>query len=674
MLRDITDISCRIGAGRIGRFAGLVSALLLSLFVANASAAGADAEFASGHILVQLAPNASVKAFDKAARPLGLSLRGAVYGTRWITVALPANADPRAMSQRVRNLPGVMRASVDLVVRINDHFVPRDPMYKDPAVYCDPLFEICDDQWGLFKVGAENAWHETLGNAVIAVLDSGVDLDHDDLFANIWTNPGEIADNGIDDDGNGIVDDVHGADFAGDNVGAPGDRAESQDGNPDVPEGGVWVPDPTNFWLGETFQGDAAVGDGLDNDGDGYIDLGVFHGTAVAGIAAAMTDNLVPGSTTVFEGMAGACGGCTIMAVRMINAEGSALLSDAVAAVRYAADMGADIINASWGFSTAGFDADSPEIAALADAIDYAVARGVIVVAAAGNSGTPPVHYPAAHRRVIAVGSSSQADDVSAFSSRGVINEVPDNGMDDDGNGFIDDVVDIVAPGEMIWSAWVLAAYDSWLYENYYGLYGWPPGADTYSAADGTSFSTPLVAGTIGLLLARHPNASLDQVREALRSNAWADIGGPGYDAASGFGRLNMVVPDTLAAVDNVAPVADVAGDQDGMLSFQDTGKSGVENVTLDGTDSYDTDGFVTRYSWTWTGSDGSAGSGSGATLRVTLATGPTYQFSLTVEDDGGLISEADVVTVTVAPKSGGGGDGGGGGGGGGRGGGKPKK
>ena len=93
----------------------------------------------------------------------------------------------------------------------------------------------------------------------------------------------------------------------------------------------------------------------------------------------------------------------------MINAEGSALLSDAVAAVRYAADMGADIINASWGFSTAGFDADSPEIAALADAIDYAVARGVIVVAAAGNSGTPPVHYPAAHRRVIAVGSSSQA-------------------------------------------------------------------------------------------------------------------------------------------------------------------------------------------------------------------------------------------------------------------------
>jgi len=629
--------------------------------------------FAPGHILVELAPGATAAGFENSSRSLGLSVRGSVYGSRWITVNLPQNADPQAMSRLAAALPGVLRATVDPLITITDHFVPRDPMYKDPATYCDPLFEACDDQWGLFKVGAEGAWHETTGSpdVVIAVLDSGVDIDHDDLFRNIWTNTGEIAGNGIDDDGNGIADDVHGADFAGNNVGGPTDQGGSQDGNPDVPTGGVWVDDAASFWLGQTFLGDPAVGDGLDNNGDGYPDLGVFHGTAVAGIAAAMTDNLVPGSSTLFEGMAGACGGCTIMPVRMINAEGNAFLSDAASAVRYAADMDADIINASWGLSTEGLTAVSPEIAALAQAIDHAVGKGVIVVAASGNSGTPGVHYPAADRRVIAVGSSSQTDEVSGFSSGGHVNEIPDNGRDDDGNGWIDDVVDVVAPGETIWSAWVLAAYDSWMYENYYGLDGWPPGADTYGAADGTSFSTPLVAGYVGLLLSKHPGAALSQVREVLRSAAWPDIGGPGYDAASGFGRLRMTVPATLGTASNQAPIADILGDQNGSLSVADTGKSGIERVTLDGSGSRDPDGFIADYRWAWTGTNGASGTASGRTVTVDLTTGTTYQFSLTVQDDRGASSSPDVVSVTVTPKSGS--DGGGGGSGGGRGGGRPK-
>ncbi|MGQ9518630.1 MAG: hypothetical protein ACUVTP_00855 [Candidatus Fervidibacter sp.] len=96
------------------------------------------------------------------------------------------------------------------------------------------------DQWGLFKVGAPKAWDVERGklNVVIAILDSGVDLDHDDLWGNIWTNPNDPPD-GVDNDGNGFIDDVHGADFVGDNVGDPyTDAPDSRDSNPDIPMGG----------------------------------------------------------------------------------------------------------------------------------------------------------------------------------------------------------------------------------------------------------------------------------------------------------------------------------------------------------------------------------------------------------------------------------------------------
>jgi hypothetical protein len=358
------------------------------------------------------------------------------------------------------------------------------------------------------------------------------------------------------------------------------------------------------------------------------------------------------------------------MPVRMINAEGNAFLSDAAAAVIYAADMGATIINASWGLGIAGLSPDGQEIAVLREALDHAFAQGVTVVAAAGNSGAPGVHYPAADPRVIAVGSSGPTRQVSYFSSTGFPGEVPDNGLDDDGNGWTDDVVDVVAPGEAMWSTWVFAAYDSLLYQLL-GDPDWPPGVDTYSAADGTSFATPLVAGYLGLLKSRNPGASRSQLRAALRANADGTIGSAGYDAASGFGRLRMVVPDDLPEIVNLPPVANISGDQDGSISFTDTGKSGAESVSLDGFDSSDPDGSIVSYAWSWSGADGSAGNASGGSIRVTLAVGVDYSFALVVTDNDGDSSPPDSVAVTVSPKSGGGG--GGGGGGPGKGGGKPK-
>jgi serine protease len=471
------------------------------------------------------------------------------------------------------------------------------------------------------------------------VLDSGVDLDHDDLWANIWTNPGEIPGNGVDDDGNGLVDDVHGADFVGNNVGGLFDDPASQDGNPDVPTGGAWVPDPTSL-LGIRFDGDPAVGDGVDNNQDLLIDIGVTHGTLVAGVAGAMTDNVNP-DTLQFEGMAGACWNCTLMPVRLINAEGWAFGSDAASAVHYATAMGAHVINVSWGIDlTAATPEELQSIQVLAEAIDLAASRGVIVVAAAGNAGVAGLHFPAIMRNTIAVGSSDWLDRRSSFSSYAAAGEIPDNGLDDDGNGWVDDVLDVVAPGELIWSAAVLSAYDALLYELL-GVPGLPPGMDTYGAVDGTSFAAPLVSGYVGLLLSQNPGATLAQVRQALRAHA-VDVLSPGYDAQSGFGRLRMVV-STLTPQPNAPPVADAGADRTVYVK----GKAAAATVTLDASGSYDPDGALIAYEWFEDG----ALVATGRTASVSLGLG-THALTLRVTDDDQASSE-DQVTVQVSKRGG---------------------
>ena len=115
---------------------------------------------------------------------------------------------------------------------------------------------------------------------------------------------------------------------------------------------GIWEPAAELFTFTGTFTGDPSVGDGIDNDGDGLPDLGVFHGTAVAALAAAMTDNLsveLPGDTNTRVWPV-PVRDCKIMPVRMVNAEGGGFGSDAAAAIYYATDMGADVLNLSWGF------------------------------------------------------------------------------------------------------------------------------------------------------------------------------------------------------------------------------------------------------------------------------------------------------------------------------------
>jgi subtilase family serine protease/subtilisin family serine protease len=589
------------------------------------------------HILVQLHPHADERRFLQQASAQGLRRLNRVYGTTWFRMAIPTGAVPAQAVARARTLPGVLRVTRDIVVSINDQIPPRDPIYKDdddPSTKpCDPFFEICDpfalvDQWGLFKVEAENAWRVTRGNAnvIIAVLDSGIALDHDDLRTKIWTNPGEIPGNGIDDDGNGVVDDVHGADFVGSNVGGALDDPASNDGSPDVPMGGTWVSDPTATF-GIRFAGDPAVGDAIDNDGDGFADIGVTHGTMVAGIIGAATDNINP-TTGQFEGMAGACWHCTLMPVRLINAEGWAFGSDAAAAIYYAVNMGAHVLNISWGIDLNTLSpSDLADIQVLADAIDYAVSHGVIVVAAAGNSGTVGLNFPASLPSVISVGSSNWLDRRSEFSSFA-------------GPG---QVLDVIAPGELIWSTAVVSAYDALLYELL-GLPGFEPGTATYAAADGTSFAAPLVSGYVGLILSLNPGATLAQVRQIIRSNA-KDILDPegvgssltGYDPFSGFGRVRMVVP-SLNPGQNLPPVANAGPDR--VVSV--IGQAQTATVNLNGSSSFDADGTIVSYQWLENG----AQIATGQTASVILGIG-SHTITLRVTDDDQASSD-DPATIEV--------------------------
>jgi len=329
----------------------------------------------------------------------------------------------------------------------------------------DPYYHL---QWWLPKISAPAAWDISRGDTavVIAVVDVGVDIDHGDLLSRRWINTAEA--NGtpeVDDDGNGFIDDVYGWDFYADD------------------------PDPRP-------------------------DHGDVHGTHVAGIAAAATDNSY--------GIAGVGWNCRIMAVR---AGSGRTVSYGYEGVIYAAATGADIINMSWGSNT---PSNIERITT-----EYAAETGALLVAAAGNrSGVGnPTHYPAGYNEVIAVASVGSEDIVSSFSKTG-------------------EWVDISAPGDSILSV--------------------APGGG-FAVLSGTSMATPMVAGGAGLLKALHPDWSPDQLRLQMILTADPIDGiNPDYAGRIGHGRLNLyrALADIQAGFDLVSVEIDdrAEGNGDGVI------------------------------------------------------------------------------------------------------------
>ena len=269
--------------------------------------------------------------------------------------------DPEQVSRDFSSESGVVYAEPVLVTRRYGSVLqaePNDPQYEQQQSYLG-LVRL-PEAWDIVK--AEDASEPI----VIAIVDTGGDWDHEDLLGNVWINEDEIPDNGIDDDNNGFIDDVHGRNS---------NNGDETNNDP--------TPDPN--WPEITG-----------------------HGTAVAGTASAVTDNGV--------GVAGAAWNAKLMHINTFCIEEE--VCDGFGGILYAAVNDADIINTSWG----GFPGEE-ELRMISQTLDLATDMGSLVVAAAGNESSNNDFYPSypdAHPRVLSVGATERdSRQLAEFSNYG---------------------------------------------------------------------------------------------------------------------------------------------------------------------------------------------------------------------------------------------------------------
>ncbi|MHB1324192.1 MAG: S8 family serine peptidase [Coriobacteriia bacterium] len=353
-------------------------------------------DLSATQLSVRVESKADLPELEEEIRRTGGKISSRSTDGEAVLVDAPKGTDSAEYADLLSTMADVEFASPVGIIRA--FAIPNDPNYPN--------------QWGLRAIEATSAWDHTWGSpdVTIAIIDTGVDLDHPDLV-------GKIAPGGWDFvDGDAVPDDPHG------------------------------------------------------------------HGTAVAGIAAATHNNGLFGT--------GVAPGVLILPMRVLRADGLGDTFHLAQAIRLAADKGAKVINMSLGGG-----ASDPEVA---HAIEYALQRNVVLVAAAGNTGpTGTVQYPARERGVTAVGAMDQHRVIASESSRG-----PD--------------LDVVAPGVGIHTTAVGGQWGSYR---------------------GTSMAAPFVAGMAALIRSHNRHLTEAQV-SALLVTATRDLGDPGRDDIYGHGLI----------------------------------------------------------------------------------------------------------------------------------------
>jgi len=368
---------------------------------------------------------------------------------------------------------------------------------------------------------------------IVAVIDSGVDIEHEDLQGKIWTNEKEIPKNGIDDDKNGYIDDVHGWNFLGNKRGQNLDAARLEktrilaklmlkyDGidpssikndaeyelylkvKSEVAEGRAefepymemleqfdaetkkYIEDQMLYNLNVDFNDRALIGDNPDDFNDihyGNSDVegpDALHGTHVAGIIAAIRGNNLGGD--------GVADNVKIMSIRTVP-NGDEFDKDIYLAIKYAVDNGASVINMSFG------KAYSPHQEKVYEAFQYADSKGVLLIHAAGNDAKDidiEPNYPTSmysfqevkldHFLTIGASTKNKGEELTAsFSNFGKIG------------------VDIFAPGFEIYNS---------VTEN------------QYQNLQGTSMAAPMVAGVAAMLKSYFPSLSMSEIKSIILSS-----------------------------------------------------------------------------------------------------------------------------------------------------------
>ncbi|MFN7966278.1 MAG: S8 family serine peptidase [Acidobacteriota bacterium] len=342
---------------RLGRSVSLVSlVIVLALGVMWALALTGDSArpaYVPGEVLLKFRPDAPLGGIARLRGELAASTLN-TFASRAEQWRLGPGVNVEAAIARLQASPLVEYAEPNFVIGLD--VIPNDPRVSE--------------LWGMNNTGqtggtvdadidADLAWGVSTGSpsVVVGVIDTGIDYNHPDLAPNIWTNPGEVAGNGIDDDNNGFIDDVHGYDF-------------------------------------------------INNDPDPFDDNG--HGSHVSGTITAAGNNSI--------GVAGVAWNVKVMGLKFLSGGGSGNTADAVRAVDYATMMHVDLTSNSWGgggFSQTLYDAIARAGAANIAFVAAAGNDGV-------NNDTSP-HYPSSYdlANLISVAATDHRDLKASFSNWG---------------------------------------------------------------------------------------------------------------------------------------------------------------------------------------------------------------------------------------------------------------
>jgi len=444
----------------------------------------------------------------------------------WITNVVAFEATPEVIREVARR-PEVAEVRYNPERQILRNVKPK-PLPPAPAQSHTPADHTGTKAiaWGVNQINAPSVWAQgyTGQGVVVGVLDTGVNYNHVDLQDHMWTNNGEIPNNGVDDDGNGYVDDYYGYDFAYDD------------------------------------------GDPMDGQGHGTHCAGTVAGDGTAGTQTGVAPD------------------AQIMALKILNDYGGGNEADVWEGVQYALDNGADVLSASIGWC----HRYNPDRRQWRQVGDNVLAAGVVWVAAAGNEGDlsdPWNSCPDAAPDNVAtpgdIPSPWKHPDQASNGSNGSQSSVITVGATDSN----DNIASFSSRGGSTWSG--IVGYNDYPYVGTYGKRGLikpdvsAPGVDItsldyqsntgyISGWDGTSMATPHVAGAVALMLSKNPGLSPRVVDSLLQTTA-IELGLSGKDSAYGAGRI-----DALAAV-NAVPLPSANHD---VTVSQILEPSGVDTVT----------------------------------------------------------------------------------------------